>query len=93
MGIHFNGMPRTYWQSNTILVVVDNFSKATPFVVIKSIYKACDIALIFMKGIFRLHVVPNNIILYRDAKFTSTFWKQLFDGFGTKLTFNTTYHP
>jgi hypothetical protein len=29
----------------------------------------------------------------RDPKFTSNFWKGLFNGFGTNLNFSTTYHP
>ena len=28
----------------------------------------------------------------RDPKFTSNFWKGLFNGFGTKLDFSTNYH-
>jgi hypothetical protein len=28
-----------------------------------------------------------------DPKFTSNFWKGLFNGFGTNLNFSTTYHP
>jgi hypothetical protein len=29
----------------------------------------------------------------RDPKFTSKFWKGLFNGFGTNLNFSTTYYP
>jgi hypothetical protein len=29
----------------------------------------------------------------RDPKFTSNFWKGLFQGFRTNLNFSTTYHP
>jgi hypothetical protein len=29
----------------------------------------------------------------RDPKFTSKFWKGLFNAFGTNLDFSTTYHP
>jgi hypothetical protein len=29
----------------------------------------------------------------RDPKFTSKFWKGLFNGFETNLNYNTTYHP
>jgi hypothetical protein len=46
-----------------------------------------------MEEIFRLHGMPKEIISNRDTKFTSNFWKSLFDGFETKFLFNTTYHP
>jgi hypothetical protein len=46
-----------------------------------------------MKENFRLHGMPETIISDRDAKFTSSFWTDLFEGFETQLAFNTTYHP
>jgi hypothetical protein len=33
------------------------------------------------------------VILDRDVKFTSAFWKELFVGLNTNLNFNTSYHP
>ena len=41
----------------------------------------------------RLHGVPKKIVSDRDAKFTFKAWKELFPVLGTKLAFNTTYHP
>ena len=45
-----------------------------------------------MKEIARLHGIPKTIVSDRDPKFTSKFSKGLFNGFGKKLNFGTTYH-
>jgi hypothetical protein len=37
--------------------------------------------------------VPKAIVLDKDPKFTSNFWKDLFKGFGTNLNLGTSYHP
>ena len=46
-----------------------------------------------MREIARLHGIPKTIVFDRDPKFTSNFWKGLFNEFGTNLNFSTTYHP
>jgi transposase InsO family protein len=46
-----------------------------------------------MKEIFRMHGFPKTIISDRDTKFTSNFWKTLFSGMDTQLSFSTAYHP
>jgi hypothetical protein len=38
-----------------------------------------------MKEISRLHSIPKAIVSDKDPKFTSNFWKGLFNGFGTNL--------
>jgi hypothetical protein len=45
-----------------------------------------------MKEIDRLYGIPKTIVSGRDPKFTSKFWKGLFNGFGTNLNFSTSYH-
>ena len=60
---------------------------------VKSTHKIDDIAKIFMKEIFKLHGLPKEIVSDKDVKFTSNFWKGLFANLGTKLNFNTAYHP
>jgi len=74
------------------MVAVDMFSKVAHFNVVKSKNSTIEVAQIFIREIVKLHGVPKKIILDRDAKFTSKFWKNLFEGLGTKLAFNTTYH-
>ena len=87
------GLPMTWRQHDSIMVVVDKLTKATHFIPVKSMHKTDDIAKIFMKEIFKLHGLPKAIISDRDVKFTSNFWKGLFADLGTKLNLSTTYHP
>jgi hypothetical protein len=79
--------PRIVRQHNAIMVVVDKLRKEGHLIPIKSTFKAIDVANIFMMENFRLHGSPKTIILDRDAKLTSNFWKSLFAGLGTN------YHP
>lgn len=60
---------------------------------VNSMFSASDVAPVFIIDVVRLHSVLKNIVSNRDAKFTSKFWKELFAVLGTKLAFNTTYHP
>ena len=73
--------------------MVDKLTNASHFIPVKSTYNIDAIAKIFMKNIFRFHGFPKAIISDRDPKFTSKFWKGLFEYLGTKINFSTTYHP
>ena len=86
------GLPMTWRQHDSIMVVVDKLTKASHFILVKSTHKTNDIAKIFMKEIFKLHGFPKAIVSDRDVKFTSNFWKGLFVNLGTKLNFSTAYH-
>jgi translation initiation factor IF-1 len=48
---------------------------------------------LFFIEIVRLHGVSNTIVLDRDAKFLSHFWRNLWFKLGIKLLFSTTCHP
>ena len=86
------GLPMTWIQHDSIMVVVDKLTKATHFIPVKSTHKTNDIAKIFMKDIFILHGFPKEIVSDIDPKFTSNFWKGLFADLGTNLKFSTAYH-
>eukprot|EP00253_Pinus_taeda_P014857 PITA_14857 len=86
------GLPKSKKGNDSIMVVVDKLSKSAHFIPVQSTYRATQIANIFMQNIFRLYGLPKTIISDRDVKFTSAFWKTLFEGFGTQLNFSTAYH-
>ena len=87
------GFPMIMRQHDSIMVVVENLTKESHFILVNSTYKADAIAKIFMKEIFKLHGFRKAIISNRDTKSTSNFWKSLFTDLGKKLNFNTAYHP
>lgn len=87
------GLPTVQGGYDSIMVVVDMLTKVSHLLPVKTTYTATDISRIFVKEIFRLHGLPKRIISDRDAKFTSKFWKALFDALGTQLCFSSAYHP
>jgi IS30 family transposase len=94
ISIDFNtGLPKSLRQNDAIMIVVEKLSKSAHFIPVRSTCKAIDIANIFMKEIFRLHVMTKEIVSDKDTKFTSSFWKSLMACLETKLLFSTTYHP
>ena len=87
------GLPKTKYQHDSVMVVVDTLTKAAHFMPVKSTFGIAQVANVFLKEVVRPHGVPKVIVSDRDAKFTTTFWKGLFGGMGTKLNFSTAYHP
>ena len=78
--------------SNTILVVVDKYSKFAHFVPLRHPFSAASVARVFMDNIYRLHGLPKSIISDRDWIFTSNLWQLLFKLAGIQLRMSNAYH-
>jgi transposase InsO family protein len=87
------GLPKTTRQKDIVWVIVDRITKSAHFIPINEKDSLEKLSKIYMKEIVRLHGVPNSIVSDRDPKFTSKFWRQLQQRYGTTLKFSTTAHP
>ena len=86
------GLPKSQ-QYDTILVVIDKFSKYGHFIPLAHPFTAPQIAHLFLANVYKLHGMPTVIISDRDRIFTSTFWQELFKATDTTLSMSSSYHP
>ena len=86
-------LPTTRQGYDATLVIVNRLTKRAHFIPTHTSVTAPEVAKLFFVNIFRLHGLPRVIISDRDPKFTSHFWKALFQQIGTKLAMSTAFHP
>jgi hypothetical protein len=86
-------LPKTSAGHDWLLVVVDKFSKMIHLIACTVKSSAAQIAQLVYDNVIRLHGFPESIISDRDTRFTSNFWRALWDLSGTKLRMSSSYHP
>jgi hypothetical protein len=76
-----------------VAVFVDRMTKMVHFAPCTKEVTAPEYARLFIDHVFKLHGLPEVIISDRDPRFTSRFWRSLFELLGTDLRFSTAFHP
>jgi transposase InsO family protein len=86
-------LPTTAKGNDTILTVIDRFSKEAHFIPCKSTLTAEGLADLFLNNIYRYHALPTTIISDRDKLFTSKFWTSFTTLLGIVPQMSTAFHP
>ncbi|MCO5614518.1 hypothetical protein L7F22_068801 [Adiantum nelumboides] len=86
-------LSRTQSGHNGIWTIIDRFSKQAHFIPVKKTVKPDHLARLFVAQIFRLHGMPETIVSDRDPRFTSLFWKAIWENIGTRSQFSASFHP
>lgn len=78
---------------DSILVVVDRFSKYSIFIPTNSRTSATDLAFSLLDRVFSKHGIPESIVSDRGSRFTSQFWQDLTRVLRIRSDLSTAYHP
>ncbi|KAK3555306.1 hypothetical protein QTP86_014893, partial [Hemibagrus guttatus] len=79
--------------NNTILTIVDRFSKMVHFVPPSHLPSAKETALLFVQHVFRLHGIPSDIVSDIGPQFTAQFWTEFCRLLGISISLSSGYHP
>ncbi|CCO33420.1 Retrotransposable element Tf2 155 kDa protein type 3 [Rhizoctonia solani AG-1 IB] len=79
--------------NDSILVVVDCFSKMAHFIPCKETATAEDIAQLFLEHVWKLHGTPKQTVSDRGPTFNSIFLRALYKALHIAPRYSTAYHP
>jgi len=86
------GLPKSN-RYTKIWVIVDKFSKMVNFIPLRIEEYIKELALMFVKEIWRLHGLPESIVSDEDTQFMSKFWTSLMQLLQVKVNLCTAFHP
>ncbi|KAI2644254.1 Transposon Tf2-9 polyprotein [Labeo rohita] len=86
-----SGLPESQGK-NTILTIVDRFSKAVHLVALAGLPSAKTTAELILEHVVRLHGFPKNIVSDRGPQFTAKFWQAFCRLVGTTSSLSSGFH-
>ncbi|MBW0581204.1 hypothetical protein O181_120919 [Austropuccinia psidii MF-1] len=82
-----------YNSFDSILVIVDRFSKMAVFIPTMCSITSLDLAHLFIKNLFSNHGLPSSIVSDRGSLLVSSFWTNLCQKLKISRDLSTAYHP
>ena len=79
--------------NDSIIVIVDRFSKYETFIAALTDCIAEEMTRLFLKHVVKYWGLLKYIISDHDPRFTRKFWTKLFKLMGSELHFSTSFHP
>lgn len=77
---------------DSVLVVVDRFTKMSHFFAVNKSINAASLARLILDNIVKLHGFPDSIISDRGPQFISQFWKEFWNLVGCRINLSTAAH-
>lgn len=78
---------------DSVMVVVDHFSKAAHFISARETWSAEEMATSFIRDVFKLHGLPDKIVSDRGSIFMSKFWSSVLQQLQVSQAPSTAFHP
>eukprot|EP00963_Diacronema_lutheri_P005970 scaffold499_cov335-Pavlova_lutheri.AAC.3 len=85
------GLPPSH-DYNGVLVIVDRFTKYTVYVPITTNITPAELEFKFEHHWVAKRGCPSNLIIYRDTKFTSPYWRDFMEALGVTAMLTTATH-
>jgi hypothetical protein len=86
------GLPRNTKGYDSIWVMVDQLTKISHFLPVKTDHPVTVYAQLYIARLLSLHGVPKTIVSDHGSQFVSKFWEELHKSLGTKLLHSSAYH-
>jgi transposase InsO family protein len=94
VGVDFTGpLPETASGYNSIMAIVDRFSKMVRFRPCKTSITGIQAGRLLLDEMLGLGRIPTSIVSDRDVRFTGAAWGQLWRALNTEPKMSTGYHP
>ena len=78
---------------DSVLTIVDRFSKMAHFIPCLKSTTAKDLAELFLARIYSIHGLPTDIVSDQGPQFVANFWQALLSRLGIHSSLSTAYHP
>ena len=77
----------------TVVCKFSKFTRLVPCFMGGGALGAPEVARLFFDHVVRLYGVPQVVLSDRDPRFTSEFWRALWEIMGTRVVLSSAYHP